>query len=45
MGNVCKISVKTSVFNSMVAKACQNFQFFRQYTWFLENNGALSKIL
>ena len=27
----------------MVAGARQNFQFFRQNTWFLENNRALSK--
>ena len=26
-------------------RACQNFQFFRQNTWFLENNRALSKVL
>ena len=29
----------------MVAGARQSFQFFRQTTWFLENNRALSKIL
>ena len=27
----------------MVVGAPQSFQFFRQNTWFLENNGALSK--
>ena len=27
----------------MVAGARQRFQFFRQITWFLGNNGALSK--
>ena len=31
--------------NATVVGACQSFQFFRQITWFLENNGALSKIL
>ena len=30
---------------SMVVGAPQSFQFFRQITWFLENNGALSKFL
>ena len=29
----------------MVVGACQGFQFFRQSTWFLENNRALSKFL
>ena len=27
----------------MVVGARQNFQFFRQKTWFLENNRAMSK--
>ena len=31
--------------NSMGVGAPQSFQFFRQITWFLENNGALSKFL
>ena len=38
-----KISAKK--FNSVVVEANQSFQFFRQNTWFLENNGALSKFL
>ena len=29
--------------NSMVVGARQSFQFLRQITWFLENNGTLSK--
>ena len=29
----------------MVVGAPQRFQFFRQKTWFLENNRALSKFL
>ena len=29
----------------MVVGARQSFQFFRQKTWFLENNRALSKFL
>ena len=29
----------------MVVEARQNFQFFREKTWFLENNRALSKFL
>ena len=29
--------------NAMVVGARQNFQFFRQKTWFLENNWVLSK--
>ena len=29
----------------MVVGAHQHFQFFRQKTWFLENNRALSKFL
>ena len=33
------------ILNSMVVAARQIFQFFRQTTWFLENNRALSKIL
>ena len=31
------------ILNSVVAGARQSFQFFRQKTWFLENNRALSK--
>ena len=27
----------------MAVKACQNFQFFRQITWFLRNKGTLFK--
>ena len=30
---------------STAAGACQSFQIFRQNTWFLENNRALSKFL
>ena len=30
------------ILNSMVVGACQSFQFFRQITWFLRNNRALS---
>ena len=29
--------------NFTVIEACQRFQFFRQITWFLGNNRALSK--
>ena len=29
--------------NFMVAEARQSFQFFRQITWFLGNNRAMSK--
>ena len=29
----------------MVVGARQTFQFFRENTWFLENNKALSKVL
>ena len=29
--------------NSMVVRAPQSFQFFRQKTWLVENNRALSK--
>ena len=29
----------------MIVGARQNFQFFKQKTWFLENNRALSKFL
>ena len=29
--------------NSMAVGACHSFQFFRQRTWFLGNNRALSK--
>ena len=31
------------ILNSMVAGARQNFQFFKQKTWFLENKRALFK--
>ena len=31
------------IFNSVVVKACQGFQFFRQLIWFLENKRILSK--
>ena len=33
------------IMNSMVVGACQGFQFFRQKTWFLKDNRALSKFL
>ena len=33
------------IFNSMVVRARQNFQFFKQNTWFLESSRALSKFL
>ena len=33
------------ILDSVVARAAQSFQFFRQKTWFLENNRALSKFL
>ena len=33
------------IFNYMVVRACQSFQFFGQNTWFLKNNRALSKFL
>ena len=33
------------ILNSAVVGARQSFQFFRQKTWFLENNRALSKFL
>ena len=38
---MCEISAKN--INSMVVGARQSFQFFRQNTWFLENNRALSE--
>ena len=41
---MCKISA-TNVDLNMVVWARQSFQFFRQNTWFLENNRALSKFL
>ena len=31
--------------NSVLVGACQSFHFFRQNTWFLENNRVLSKFL
>ena len=33
------------ILNSLVVGACQSFQFFRQNSWFLENNRALLKFL
>ena len=33
------------ILNSLVVGARQSFQFFRQNTWFRENNRALSKSL
>ena len=32
------------ILNSMVVGARQSFHFFKQNTWFLENNRALSKV-
>ena len=29
--------------NSLIVEACESFQFFRQNTWFLKNNKALSQ--
>ena len=34
-----------NIFNSMIVGHRQIFEFFRQNTWFLEINGALSKFL
>ena len=31
------------ILNSVIVRAHENFQFFRQITWFLGNNRALSK--
>ena len=33
------------ILNSMVVAPPQSFRFFRQKTWFLENNRGLSKLL
>ena len=33
------------ILNCRIVGACQSFQVFRQSTWFLENNRALSKFL
>ena len=41
MSDVCKMSAK----NIKLYGAWENFQFFRQLTWFLENNRALSEFL
>ena len=38
-------SFSKKILNSIVVGARQNSQFFRQKTWFLENNRALSKFL
>ena len=35
--------VQQKTLNSMLVEARQNFQFFRQLTWFLKNNVALPK--
>ena len=43
VGNVCKVSAKK--INCRVVGARQSIQIFRQNTWFLENNRALSKLL
>ena len=37
--------IQQKILNSVVVGACQNFQFFRQKTSFLENNRAFSKFL
>ena len=36
--------VQDKILNSVVVRARQYFQCFKQKTWFLENNSALSKI-
>ena len=36
-------SVTQDLLNFVVVRACQSSQFFRQITWFLESNRALSK--
>ena len=35
----------SKILNCRVVGVCQSFQIFRQNTWFLENNRALSKFL
>ena len=35
--------IQQKLLNFVVVGVCQSFQIFRQITWFLENNGALSK--
>ena len=37
--------LQQKILNFMVVGARQSFQFFREKTWFPENNGALSKFL
>ena len=41
---ICTI-FRQKAFNPTVVGALQGFKFFRQNTWFLETNGALSKFL
>ena len=38
-------SFSKKILNSMIVGARQIFQFFRQKTWFLKSNRALSKFL
>ena len=38
-----KVKFQQKVLNSVVVGAHQSFQFFKQITWFLRNNAALSK--
>ena len=39
------VKFQQKVLKSIVVPACESFQFFRQKTWFLENNRALPKFL
>ena len=47
--DICKLATcakfQQKILNFRVVGARQNFQIFRQNTWFLENNRALSKFL
>ena len=39
------VKFELKILKYMVARPCGSFQFFRQKTWFHENNGALPKFL
>ena len=42
---VTYIKFQQKILKSMVVRACESFQFFRQKAWFLKNNRALPNFL
>ena len=42
---VTYMKFQQKILKSMVVRACESFQFFRQKAWFLKNNRALPNFL